>query len=103
MDKIVEWTEELCDLIEDLDPELFHTEWRKVSIPASVAAIRVMYYVGYVDQNADITYKRLHRLLTAERVQWDRMSKAEQGALLGRLGICSVMVYVHNSNIGVPV
>ena len=93
MDKIVEWTEELCDLMEDLDPELFHTEWRKVSIPASVAAIRVMYYVGDMDQSSDIAYKRLHRLLTTERDQWVRMNRAEQKALLGRLGICSVMVF----------
>ena len=93
MEDTVSYVEELCDLVEDLDPNLFHREWRKVSIPASVAAIRVLYYVERIENTADLTYKRLHYLLTNESQKWNNFTFEEKQALLERIGIPSVMVY----------
>ena len=91
MESKVEWTERLCDEVEALDPQLFHSDWRKVSIPASVAAIRVCYYVG---GDSKLTYEKLYYMLVTDRTRWDSLSQPEQSALLVRLGIPSVMVFV---------
>lgn len=91
MESNVEWTERLCDEVEDLDPNLFQSDWRKVSIPASVAAIRVCYYVGGESKQI---YERLYYVLVTDRSRWDSLSQPEQSALLERLGVPSVMVYV---------
>jgi len=93
MDQLVSYVEELCDLVEDLDPNLFHSDWRKVSIPASVAAIRVLYYVERIENSSDLTYRRLYYLLTKESEKWNNCTLQEKQALLDRLGIPSVMVY----------
>lgn len=94
MESKVEWVERLCDEVEELDPNLFHTDWRKVSIPASVAAIRVCYYVGHESKTSEVTYEKLYYMLVNERSKWDNLTKPEQSALLVRLGIPSVMVFV---------
>lgn len=94
METKVEWVERLCDEVEDLDPKLFHTEWRKVSIPASIAAIRVSYYVGHESKTSALTYEKLYYMLVDDRSRWDSLSQPEQSALLERLGVPSVMVYV---------
>jgi len=91
MESKVEWVERLCDEVEGLDPKLFDTEWRKVSIPASVAAIRVCYYVG---GDSKLIYEKLYYILVNERARWDALTQPEQTALLTRLGIPSVMVFV---------
>jgi hypothetical protein len=91
MESTVEWTERLCDEVEALDPRLFHSDWRKVSIPASVAAIRVCYYVG---GDSKLIYEKLYYVLVTNRSRWDSLSQPEQSALLERLGVPSVMVYV---------
>lgn len=87
----MEWVERLCDEVEGLDPRLFDTEWRTVSIPASVAAIRVCYYVG---GDSKLTYEKLYYMLVNERTRWDALTQPEQSSLLVRLGIPSVMVFV---------
>ena len=92
MESIVEWTERLCDEVEALDPQLFHSDWRKVSIPASVAAIRVCYYVGG-DSSKQI-YEKLYYMLITDRSRWVNLTQPEQSALLERLCVPSVMVYV---------
>ena len=91
MESKVEWVERLCDEVEGLDPRLFDAEWRKVSIPASVAAIRVCYYVG---GDSKLIYEKLYYMLVNERTKWDALTLPEQTALLARLGIPSVMVFV---------
>lgn len=93
MEDTVSYVEELCDLVEDLDPNLFHREWRKVSIPASVAAIRALYYVEPIEETTDTIYTRLHYLLTSEIEKWNKFTFEEKQALLERLGVPSVMVY----------
>ena len=92
MESVIEWTERLCDEVEGLDPQLFHSDWRKVSIPASVAAIRVCYYVG--GDSSKVIYEKLYYMLVTDRSRWDRLSQPEQSALLERMGVPSVMVYV---------
>jgi len=91
MESKMEWVERLCDEVEGLDPKLFDTKWRKVSIPASVAAIRVCYYVG---GDSKLIYEKLYYMLVNERTRWDALTQPEQMALLTRLGIPSVMVFV---------
>jgi hypothetical protein len=92
--EIVKWTEELCDLMESLEPDLFNNDWRKVSMPASVAAVRVLYYIGGLENTTNTYYRQLHHLLTTDSERWNNLMFQEKKALLARLGIPSVMVYV---------
>lgn len=94
VNEIVSWTEELCDAVEGMDPELFNDNWRKVSMPASIAAIRVLYYIGEIEKSTNKIYRQLHYLLTSDTIMWSSLQFNEKKALLSRLGITSVMVYV---------
>lgn len=92
--EIVKWTEDLCDLMESLDPELFNSDWHKVSMPASIAAVRVLYYIGGLENTTNKSYRQLHYLLTTDSVRWNNLMFEEKKALLTRLGISAVMIYV---------
>lgn len=96
MESKVEWVERLCDEVEGLDPSFFDTEWRKVSIPASVAAIRVCYYVGESSYSINLTYEKLYYMLVKDRDRWDALNTDEQKALLNRMGVHSVMVFIQS-------
>ena len=93
MESKIEWVERLCGEVEGFDPSFFDTEWRKVSIPASVAAIRVCYYVGEDSHAVNLSYEKLYYMLVKDRERWDALNKGEQKALLQRMGINSVMVF----------
>lgn len=93
MESKIEWVEKLCDEVTTLDPSLFNTKWHHVSIPASVAAIRVSYYIGEEHKLRKLLYEKLYYLLVDDRHRWDSLSNDEQAALLSRLGISQSMVF----------
>jgi hypothetical protein len=51
----------------------------------------VCYYVG---GDSKLIYEKLYYVLVTNRSRWDSLSQPEQSALLERLGVPSVMVYV---------
>ena len=88
----VQWVERLCDLVEGIDPEALNFYGKPVSIAASVAAIRVHYYIGGSENTTEI-YNRLEYLLTDKKVQWDDFNIIEQRALLRHVDCHSAFVY----------
>lgn len=88
----VRWVEELCDLVEDMNHALLNFYGKPASIPASLAAIRVHFYIGGNSESEEI-YKRLHYVLSEEKVHWSDMNIVEQRALLQHIQCHLVFIY----------
>jgi hypothetical protein len=92
-DELVNWVEKLCDAVEALDDSVFKSRYATVnySVPATVAAIRVHYYVNGSHRSGEI-YKRINYLLN-EYDKWNDMELDEQKGLLEHIGFNSIIVY----------
>ena len=89
----VAWVEKLCDLIEALDPDLFNYFGNEISIPASLAAIRLHFYVGSINFIHTCVYYKLAYMLMNDAEKWNKLEKNEKQALLSHIGVLDVMVY----------
>lgn len=97
-EKLVEYVERFCDLVEGLDNE-FVNEFRffdqQVSIPATVAALRVFYYIEnkYVLRSErKLWYEILYFVLTDEKSKWDSLTAKEKINLCMAVGISKLFV-----------
>jgi hypothetical protein len=112
MEQVVEYVEGFCDALEqfftkDVIKELEIYD-KTVSGPASIAALRLHYYVlqnivdtmGESDKimftNHQLRYNKLAFLLMNETSSWNRLSYKEKAALLIATNISSIFVYVRN-------
>ena len=86
MEKLVEVTEALCDAVESLPPEIvkamgiknpLHDTVRNLSIPATVANIRMFYYVT-IDNSPNFNilrgFEQLKYILMDPRSNWEDLS-----------------------------
>ena len=92
MDKLVRDTEALCDAFENLPSsitdrisiERFNMEPLQLSVPATVANIRMFYYIVNKNYPKDSTvrgFEQLRWLLTESRSGWNYLNDDEKIAL----------------------
>lgn len=93
MDNLVRNTETLCDAFEDLPSritdrigiERFAMEPLRLSVPATVANIRMFYYIVNKNYPKDSTirgFEQLRWLLTEPKSGWESLTDVEKVALL---------------------
>jgi len=110
MEQTVEYVETFCDSLEEFFTKETIEELdkynKRVSPAASIAALRVHFYVlkNQVDSmleadkcqfiNHQLRYNKLAFLLMKDALLWNRLSYKEKAALLVVTDISSVFVYV---------
>ena len=98
--QIVNYVEELCDLLENLDigvVENFVIFGKKISVPASVAAARVYFYIENKDMvygHRKMLYDSFHYLVTDPKCKWEQMTPVEKIAILLKTEITTLFVFV---------
>ena len=74
--QLVNYVEELCDLLENLDNDVvenFVIFGKKISVPATVAAARVYFYIENKDMeygNRKMLYDSFYYLITNPKCKW---------------------------------
>ena len=90
-EEIIQYVEDFCDRMETLpDFSLFG---KRLSRPASTAALRAFYYVEKNNPEKLLIYETIRFVLTNERCRWDNLTLEEKIALLGRLDAFKVLVF----------
>ena len=88
MDNLVRNTETLCDAFEDLPSRItdrIGMEPLRLSVPATVANIRMFYYIVNKNYPKDSTirgFEQLRWLLTEPESGWESLTDVEKVALL---------------------
>jgi len=89
MREMVESCEKLCEAFEEIDDEVLGKlrEYKKVSKAATVANIRLHYYITkryykVCDLRVYLGFDQLNFLLTNEKSNWNSLNKEEKCALL---------------------
>lgn len=90
---IVTWTEQLCDYFDEMSIELFTSSYRQVSKSATIAAIRVHYYVDNICPRHNRVYKSIYFLLNDPRSNWNNLNINEKRGLLDHINFQQILVY----------
>jgi hypothetical protein len=92
----VQKVENICDLMEKyLEPlKDYYYYTKKLSLPASIAAVRLYYYIGSQDdpENNEI-YNKIEYVFSNEIAIWEKLSHPEKIALLDKIRAPRVFVY----------
>ena len=98
-DELVQYVESFCDVIENKFDYVFLTTCGysdlHVSLPATLAALRVYFYIENKDRintNYKQLYDVLYFILTDERVQWDSLTPKEKVALCVKTRVMTLFV-----------
>lgn len=92
----VQKVENICDLIEKyLEPLKDYSYYtNKLSLSASIAAVRVYYYIGSQDDpEYNEIYDKFEYIFTHELEIWEKLSHPEKIALLDKIRAPRVLVY----------
>ena len=94
-------TKELCEIYED---RYFYGAKDKISVSATISALRIHYYIvppkSEDDRYNDHTlFKKLHFLLFNERSNWDILTLEEKAALLSHERMSYIIVSTKDRNL----
>lgn len=92
----VQKVENLCDLLEEHLESLKEYSYygKRLSLPASIAALRVHYYIGSQDDpEYNEIYNKFEYLFTKELEIWGNLSHLEKISLLDKIRAPRVLVY----------
>lgn len=98
--QLVNYVEELCDLLENLDNEIvenFVIFGKKISVPATVAAARVYFYIENKDMvygHRKMLYDSFHFLVTDPKCKWQQMTPLEKIAIFLKTEISTLFIFV---------
>lgn len=98
--EVVEYVEKLCEYIENIDNgiiEHLSLLGRRVSVPASVAAARVYFYIEnktMIHERKKLLYDQFYFIMTDEKCKWETLTTDEKVSLIVKLEIFSIFVFV---------
>lgn len=96
--QLVNYVEELCDLLENLDNDVvenFVIFGKKISVPATVAAARVYFYIENKHMeygHRKMLYDSFYYIVTNPKCKWREMTTVEKIAVLLKIDIITLFV-----------